>query len=150
LHSARPKKVRCLRTWLLLIERTNNKSYVRLYPLGLPSCLFVSFPASHAKYGRALSQGNRRISQEQQKVPLGSLSSVGECMSTTLWLHQNRRSFPAIEFGRADRHCYIYGKWRGSLKIISPQTRCIHGNYQFIAELEAGTVVLNSIAVAVK
>jgi len=101
------------------------------------------------RYGRALSQGQQGgISQEQQKVPLGSLSSVGEVYVNDSLATSESTIFSGdrVRAGQTGTATFT-ASGRGSLKIISPQTRVVFtGNYQFIAELEAGTVVLNSIA----
>ncbi len=100
------------------------------------------------RYGRALSQGQQGgISQEQQKVPLGSLSSVGEVYVNDSLATSESTIFSGDRV-RAEQTgtATFTASGRGSLK-ISSQTRVVFtGNYQFIAELEAGTVVLNSIA----
>jgi len=100
------------------------------------------------RYGRALSQGQQGgISQEQQKVPLGSLSSVGEVYVNDSLATSESTIFSGdrVRAGQTGTATFT-ASGRGSLK-ISPQTRVVFtGNYQFIAELEAGTVVLNSIA----
>jgi hypothetical protein len=98
--------------------------------------------------GRALSQGQEdAMSQPQQKVVLGSLSSVGEVYvndslapsESTIFSGDSVRTGPT---GTAT----FAASGRGTLK-LSPQSRVLFsGTYQFIAELELGTVVLNSTA----
>ena len=98
--------------------------------------------------GRASSQGQQgEISPEQQKVSVGSLSSVGEVYVNDSLAPSESTIFPgdSVRIGQSGAATFTVSG-RGSLK-VSPQSRVVFsGNYQFIAELEAGTVVLNSIA----
>ncbi len=99
-------------------------------------------------YGQALSQEQQGgLSQEQQKIPLGSLSSVGEVyINDSLAVSESTIfSGDSVRTGQAGAATFTISG-RGTLK-ISPQSRVeFSGNYQFIAELQTGTVVLNSIA----
>jgi hypothetical protein len=86
------------------------------------------------------------VRQEQPKEPLGSLSGVGE-------VYVNEAPAPAdatifagdrVRTGETGTAIFTIGG-KGTLK-ISPQSQVLFsGNYQFTAELEAGTVILNSI-----
>ena len=109
--------------------------------------LFVSLLLM-PRYGRALSQEQQGgISQEQQKIPLGSLSSVGEVYVNESLAASESTIFSgdSVQTGQTGAAIFTVSG-RGTLK-ISPQSRVLFsGNYQFIAELQTGTVVLNSIA----
>jgi hypothetical protein len=100
------------------------------------------------RYGRALSQGQEGgMSQQQQKVVLGSLSSVGEVYVNDFLAPSESTIFSGDRVRTEQTGTATFTvSGRGTLK-ISPQSRVVFsGNYQFIAELELGTVVLNSTA----
>ena len=91
-------------------------------------------------YGAGNSQG-------EQKEPLGSLTSVGDVYVNDSLAPGESTIFTGdkLRTGQAGNATFtISGK--GTLK-ISPQSQVLFsGNYQFTAELEAGTVVLSSIS----
>jgi hypothetical protein len=99
--------------------------------------LFLFAPLSYAGVGP----------QGEQKEPLGSLTSVGEVYVNDSPVSGESTIFTGdrVRTGQSSNATFtVSGK--GTLK-ISPQSQVLFsGNYQFTAELEAGTVVLNSIS----
>jgi hypothetical protein len=89
----------------------------------------------------------RGSQQEQSRVPLGSLTGVGEVYlndslatgASTIFSGDNIRT------GETGTATFEMGG-KGSLK-ISPQSQVVFsGNYQFTAELGAGTIILNTFS----
>src|SRR5467141_2568750 len=84
--------------------------------------------------------------QDQQREPLGSLSSVGEVYvnDSAVPVESTIFSGDRLRTGDAGTATFtVSGK--GTLK-ISPRSEVVFpGTYQFLAELKNGTVVLNSI-----
>jgi hypothetical protein len=87
------------------------------------------------------------VSQEQQKESLGSLSSIGEVYvnDSPAPVESTIFSGDRLRTGEAGNATFtVSGK--GTLK-ITPQTQVLFaGNYQFTAELEAGSVILSAIS----
>jgi hypothetical protein len=99
--------------------------------------------------GRALPQTQQDATsqEEQQKVALGSLSSVGEVYVNDSLAPSESTIFSGdrVRTGQTGASTFT-ASGRGTIK-ISPQSRVLFsGSSQFIAELEAGSVVVNSIA----
>jgi ferric-dicitrate binding protein FerR (iron transport regulator) len=103
-------------------------------------CLFILPQPSESSYTQAASQ-------EQQKEPLGSLSSIGEVYVNGSAAPVESTIFPgdSVRTGGTGTATFtVSGK--GTLK-ISPRSEVVFpGSYQFTAELKSGTVVLNSIS----
>jgi ferric-dicitrate binding protein FerR (iron transport regulator) len=87
------------------------------------------------------------VPQEQQREPLGSLSSIGEVYVNSSAAPVESTIFPGdrVRTGETGTATFtVSGK--GTLK-ISPRSEVVFpGSYQFTAELKSGTVVLNSIS----
>lgn len=124
----------------LILKRRPSASTALRAPTTLRVLLLLvcAFPAS--SYGRGPQQ-------EQPREPLGSLIAVGEVYvndnqaprQSTIFSGDRVRTFEAGAASFA-----MSGK--GTLK-ISPQSEVLFpGNTQFTAELEAGTIVLNTVA----
>lgn len=100
--------------------------------------IWCALPAS--SYGRGARQ-------QQAKEPLGSLSNVGEVFVNDSAAPAESTVFVGdrVRTGETGSAAFtISGK--GTLK-ISPQSQLTFaGNYQYTAELEAGTVIVSSIA----
>jgi hypothetical protein len=91
-------------------------------------------------YGRASKQ-------DQTKEPLGSITSVGEVYLNDSPASAEATIFPGdrIRTGETGAATFAMGG-TSTLKISSQSQVDFPGNYQFTAELEAGTVILNTIA----
>jgi len=86
------------------------------------------------------------VRQDQPREPLGSLSSVGE-------VYVNEAPAPAdstifagdrVRTGATGTATFTMSE-KGTLKIAAQGQVLFSGNYQFTAELEAGTVILHSV-----
>ena len=100
--------------------------------------VLLEFPASG--YARAGPQ-------EQQREPLGSLSSVGEVYvnDSVAPVESTIFSGDRLRTGETGTATFaVSGK--GSLKIFPRSEVVFPGNYQFTADLKNGTVVLNSVS----
>ena len=124
----------------LMIERRSKSSaaLAAFFNLNVLWALFCVFPTS--TFGRGPQQ-------EQPREPLGSLTAVGEVYvndnqaprESTIFSGDRVRTFEAGAASFA-----MSGK--GTMK-IAPQSEVLFpGNYQFTAELEGGTIVLNTVA----
>jgi hypothetical protein len=115
-----------------------KKSKGRSGRLIVPLCFLYLFVISdYAQAG----------SQEQQKEPLGSLSSVGEVFvnDSAAPVESTIFSGDRLRTGETGTATFtISGK--GTLKIFPRSEVVFPGNYQFTAELTNGTAVLNSIS----
>ena len=123
----------------MLDQRSKSSAaFAVFFNLNVLLSLFCVFPTS--SYGRGPQQ-------EQPREPLGSLTVAGEVYvndnqaprESTIFSGDRVRTFEAGAASFA-----MSGK--GTLK-IAPQSEVLFpGNYQFTAELEAGTIVLNTVA----
>lgn len=93
------------------------------------------------------SSGARAVSQEQQKEPLGSLSSVGEVYVNDSPAPAESTIFAGDRLRAGENGTATFTmSGKGTLK-ISPRSELVFaGGYQFTAELKDGSVVLNSIS----
>jgi len=84
--------------------------------------------------------------QEQSREPLGSLTGVGEVYLNDSPAVGESTIFSGDRIRTAETGAASFAmSGKGTLK-ISPQSQVVFsGNYQFTAELEAGTIVLNTI-----
>jgi hypothetical protein len=89
----------------------------------------------------------RSTSQEQQKEPLGSLSSVGDVTVNGSAAPVESTIFPGdtVRTGETGTATFT-ASGKGTLKISSGSEVAFQGSYLFTAELKSGTVVLNSIS----
>ena len=121
-------------------KRRAKNSAVAVALINLNLLLLLLYAIPSPSYGRTARQ-------EQPKEPLGSLTSVGEVYVNDSPAAAELTIFPddRIRTGENSTATFTMSE-KGSLK-ISPQSQVVFsGSYQFTAELEAGTVALNSIA----
>lgn len=85
--------------------------------------------------------------KEQPREPLGSLSGVGEIYLNGSPAQGESTIFPGdrVRTGDTGAATFAAGE-KGTLKISAQSQVVFWGRYEFTAELEAGTVVLNTIS----
>jgi len=110
---------------------------VTLINLNLLLLLFYAVPIP--SYGRGRQQ-------EQSREPLGSLTGVGEVYLNDSPATGESTIFSGDRIRTAETGAATFSMGgKGTLK-ISPRSQVVFsGNYQFTADLEAGTIVLNTI-----
>ena len=110
---------------------------VTLINLNLLLLLFYALPIP--SYGRGRQQ-------EQSREPLGSLTGVGEVYLNDSPATGESTIFSGDRIRTAETGAATFSMGgKGTLK-ISPRSQVVFsGNYQFTADLEAGTIVLNTI-----
>jgi hypothetical protein len=108
------------------------------FKLNLLLLLFCVLPIR--SYGRGPQQ-------EQPRQPLGSLTAVGEVYLNDDAAPRESTIFSGDRVRTAEAGAASFAmSGKGTLK-ISPQSEVLFpGNYQFTAELQAGTIVLNTVA----
>ena len=118
-------------------KRLANSSAVAIALMNLSLVLPLLYALPVPSYAR----------QDQPREPLGSLTTVGEVYVNDSQGAAELTIFPddQIRTGENSTATFTMSE-KGTLK-ISPQSQVVFsGNYQFTAELEAGTVILDSIA----
>jgi hypothetical protein len=102
--------------------------------------LFLVCALSIPSYGRGPQQA-------QPREPLGSLTAVGEVYLNNDTALRESTIFSGDRVRTAEAGAASFAmSGKGTLK-ISPQSQVLFpGNYQFTAELQAGTIVLNTVA----
>jgi hypothetical protein len=117
-------------------KRQSGNLIVPLYLL----YLFVLFQFAASGYAQTGPQ-------EQQREPLGSLSSIGEVYVNETAAPVESTIFPGDRVRTGENGTATFTvSGKGTLK-ISPRSEVVFpGSYQFTAELKGGTAVLNSIS----
>src|SRR6266481_7646046 len=115
----------------------SSAAIAALINMNLLLVLFCGLPVPI--YGR----GSR---QEQPREPLGSLTGVGEVYLNDSPAAGESTIFSGDRIRTAETGAATFSMGgKGTLK-ISPRSQVLFsGNYQFTADLEAGTIVLNTI-----
>ncbi len=121
-------------------KRRAKSSAVAVGLINLNLLLLLSYALPIPNYGRGSQQ-------EQSREPLGSLTGVGEVYLNDSPVPGESTIFSGDRIRTAKTGAATFAmSGKGTLK-ISPQSQVLFsGNYQFAAELEAGTIVLNTIA----
>jgi len=96
-------------------------------------------------------QGNSNVSQEQERKPLGSLTSVGEVYVNGMLAPREATIFEgdALRTGDAGTADFT-ASGLGSLKISSMTQLTFEANQQYLAELNQGSVVMSGLGEASK
>jgi hypothetical protein len=120
-------------------KRQANSSVVAVTLIKLNLLLLLLYALPIPSYGRGPQQ-------EQSREPLGSLTGVGEVYLNDSPAPGESTIFSGDRIRTAATGAAAFAvSGKGTLK-ISPLSQVVFsGNYQFTAELEAGTIVLNTI-----
>jgi len=127
----------------LTLERREKQrakpSAVAVTLINLNLLLLVLYAIPIPSYGRGRQQ-------EQSREPLGSLTGVGEVYLNDSPATGESTIFSGDRIRTAETGAATFSMGgKGTLK-ISPRSQVLFsGNYQFTADLEAGTIVLNTI-----
>jgi ferric-dicitrate binding protein FerR (iron transport regulator) len=121
-------------------KRRAEISRIAVALINLSVLLLLMCTVPVPSYGRASRQ-------DQTKEPLGSITSVGEVYLNDSPASAEATIFPGdrIRTGETGAATFAMGG-TGTLKISSQSQVEFPGNYQFTARLEAGTVILTTIA----
>ena len=112
-----------------------------------PVCLALTFFLLSAVSLPSCAQAPRPGQPSQKKEPLGSLTTAGEAYVNDSPASGESTIFAGDQVRTGQTGIATFAvSGKGTLK-ISPESRVVFsGGYEFVAELEAGTVVLSSVA----
>jgi hypothetical protein len=133
-----PRRIGFMDSLMLWQQSKPSGALAASFKLNLLLLLFCVLPIR--SYGRGPQQ-------EQPRQPLGSLTAVGEVYLNDDDAPRESTIFSGDKVRTAEAGAASFAmSGKGTLK-ISPQSEVLFpGNYQFTAELQAGTIVLNTVA----